>query len=172
MAPKAQTADEMRARFVFEKLDEIVGEPTHATINKLQQQVIRNLATVKIETLSGPHGLASLAETPAAYFLRAGAHFNRPAYPGATPTYPIIVSDAQRETTRLAHAELLATFTTIITTEAIALGMIEKAIDSMFIDAIADEAHGFGTNSLHDVFRYLFATCCMDTLASTTLMNV
>jgi hypothetical protein len=82
------------------------------------------------------------------YLLRTGTHFNRLAYPGEQPIYPL-------GTTPTVQATILATWTantkeflTVQRAEALLLMLLEKAIKDAYLTGIHDEAHGFGNRTL------------------------
>ena len=158
MALRAPSVEDLKAGFVYERLDPINGEPTYATLQRLFTQLIRNATSVSSRLGGGQFGLSGLAEDPAVYLLRTGTHFNRPAYPGDQPIYPI-------GTTPAAQATILDTWTantkdylTVQQTETLLLMLLEKAIEDAYLTEIHDEAHGFGTRNLQDVLRFLFTT--------------
>ena len=51
---KAPSNDDIKAKFQFQVLDKIAGEPSYDTLRHLEVQVTRNAATVEI-SLPPPH---------------------------------------------------------------------------------------------------------------------
>ena len=90
MSTNAQSADDIKTGFVFQRLEPIVGKPTYRTLDLAHTQCIRNATTVTSRLGGGAHGHAGLVEFPDVYLLRTGHHFNRPPYPGEAPTYPTL----------------------------------------------------------------------------------
>jgi hypothetical protein len=155
---KAPSLDDIKAGFVFHTLDTIVGEPTYKSLELAHNQCIRNATTVDSRLGGGGHGHAGLIEFPDVYLLRTGNHFNRPAYPGDSPTYALGADPQQREATLLLWYHSTRIYQTCQRIEKILLSMLENAIDATFLTGIHDPAHGFGSRSIIDVFQYLFAT--------------
>jgi hypothetical protein len=154
----APSVEDLKAGFVYKRLDPISGKPTYATLQRLFTQLIRNATSVSSTPGGGQFGLSGLAEDPAVYLLRTGTHFNGPAYPGEQPIYP-------PGSTPDAQAAILATWTantkeflTVQHAETLLLMHFEKAIEDAYLTGIHDEAHGFGNRTLHDVQRCLFQT--------------
>jgi hypothetical protein len=154
----APSVADLKAGFVYERLDPISGEPMYATLQRLFTQLIRNATSVSSPLGGGQFGLSSLAEDPAVYLLCTGIHFNRPAYPGEQPIYP-------PGSTPDAQATILATWTantkellTVQRAGTLLLMLLEKAIEDAYLTGIHDEALGFGNRTLHDVQRWLFQT--------------
>jgi hypothetical protein len=82
MSIRAPSVDDLKAGFVYKRLDPIGGEPTYATLQCLFTQLIRNATSVASQLCGGHFGLSGLAKDPAVYLLRTGTQFNRPVYPG------------------------------------------------------------------------------------------
>ena len=158
MALRAPSLEDLKAGFVYERLDPISGEPTYATLQRLFTQLIRNATSVSSRLGGGQFGLSGLAEDPAVYLLCTGYIFNRPGYPGEQPLYP-------QGSTPAIQATILATWTantidvlTVQRTEALLLMLLGKAIEDAYLTCIHNEAHGFGNRTLQDVQRWLFQT--------------
>jgi hypothetical protein len=158
MSTNAQSADDIKTGFVFQRLEPIVGEPTYRTLDLAHTQCIRNATTVTSRLGGGAHGHAGLVEFPDVYLLRTGHHFNRPLYPGEAPTYPIGVTDQQRADMLLAWQQRTRAYTTCHRVEQILLSMLENAMEETYLTGIHDAAHGFGARSVIDIFQYLFRT--------------
>jgi hypothetical protein len=101
MTSRAPSLEDIKAGFVFQSLDTIVGEPTYKSLELTHNQCIRNATTVDTRLGGGGHGHAGLVEFPDVYLLRTGNHFNRPLYPGDSPHYATGADPQQRETTLL-----------------------------------------------------------------------
>jgi hypothetical protein len=158
MTSKAPSLDDIKAGFVFQILDTIVGEPTYKSLELAHNQCIRNATTVDSRLGGGGHGHAGLVEFPDVYLLRTAHHYNRPAFPGDSPHYVIGADPQQREATLLQWQTSTSIYLTCQRIEKILLSMLENAVSSTFLTGIHDPAHGFGARSIIDVFQYLFAT--------------
>eukprot|EP00957_Ditylum_brightwellii_P168183 12803127-Ditylum_brightwellii.AAC.1 len=64
MMIKALSLDDIKAGFVNDPLDKVVGQPTYNDINKIQKQNIRNARALESTLGGGANGLAGLAELP------------------------------------------------------------------------------------------------------------
>ena len=104
MSVRVPSVEDLKAGFVYEWLNPIGGEPTYATLQRLFTQLIRNATSVSSRLGGGQFGLSGLAEDPAVYLLCTGTHFNRLAYPGKLPIYPLGATPA-------VQATILATWT-------------------------------------------------------------
>jgi hypothetical protein len=158
MALRAPSVEDLKAGFVYERLDPISGEPTYATLQRLFTQLIRNATSVSSRLGGGQFGLSGLAEDPAVYLLRTGTHFNRPAYPGEQPIYPVGTTPAAQATILDTWTANTKEFLTVQRAETLLLMLLEKSIEDAYLTGIHDEAHGFGNRTLHDVQRWLFQT--------------
>jgi hypothetical protein len=158
VTPKAPSPDDIRAAFVFPRLDTIVGEPTYKTLALAHTQCIRNATTTASRLGGGGHGHAGLVEFPDVYLLRTAQHFNRPAFPGDMPTYPPNADANQRKAILYAWQTQTSQYLTCQRIETILLSMLENTIEATYLTGIHDSAHGFGARNLINVFRYLFAT--------------
>jgi hypothetical protein len=65
MALRAPSVEDLKAGFVYERLDPISGEPTYAALQRLFTQLIRNATSVSSRLGGGQFGLSGLAEDPA-----------------------------------------------------------------------------------------------------------
>lgn len=155
---KAPSAEDIKAGFVFQTLDTIIGEPNYNTLELIHTQCIRNATTVDSRLGGGGHGHAGLVELPDVYLLRTGHHFNRPAYPGDAPVYDVEATAAQRATSLHNWQNRSQQYQTCQRLERILQSMVENSIEQTYLTGIHDPAHGFGARSLIDVFSYLFAT--------------
>jgi hypothetical protein len=158
MSVRAPSVEDIRAGFVYDRLDPIGGEPTYATLQRLFTQLIRNATSVASRLGGGQFGLSGLAEDPAVYLLRTGTHFNRPVYPGELPIYPLGAVPADQATILATWTANTKEFLTVQRAEALLLMLLEKAIEDAYLTGIHDEAHGFGNRTLQDVQRWLFQT--------------
>jgi hypothetical protein len=158
MALRAPSVEDLKAGFVYERLDPISGEPTYATLQRLFTQLIRKATSVSSRLGGGQFGLSGLAEDPAVYLLRTGTHFNRPAYPGEQPIYPVGTTPAAQATILDTWSANTKEFLTVQCAETLLLMLLEKSIEDAYLTGIHDEAHGFGNRTLHDVQRWLFQT--------------
>jgi hypothetical protein len=158
MALRAPSVEDLKAGFVYERLDPISGEPTYATLQRLFTQLIRNATSVSSRLGGGQFGLSGLAKDPAVYLLRTRTHFNRPAYPGEQPVYPLGTTPAAQATILDTWTANTKEFLTVQRAETLLLMLLEKAIEDAYLTGIHDEAHGFGNRTLQDVQRWLFET--------------
>lgn len=158
MSTKAPNTDDIKAAFVYPTLTKIVGEPSYATLEKLQNECVCNACTQESRVGGGVHGLSGIAESAPVYLLRTGFHFNRLDYPGDAPVYPPAATDAQREQIKTVFLPYLKEWETIKRTKTLLLGLVEKAIEDIWLAGIHDPAHGFGTRNLLDVLQHLFHT--------------
>ena len=158
MSVRASSVEDLNAGFVYERLDPIGGEPTYATLQRLFTQLIRNATSVSSRLGGGQYGLSGLAEDPAVYLLRTGTHFNRPAYPGELPIYPLGATPDVQATILATWTANTKDFLTVQRAEALLLMLLEKDIEDAYLTGIHDEAHGFGNRTLQDVQRWLFET--------------
>lgn len=156
MSTKAPSTDDIKAVFVYPTLTKIVGEPTYASLERLQNECVQNARTQESRLGGGAHGLSGIAEFAPVYLLRTGFHFNRPNYPGDAPVYPPGATDLQWEQIKTVFLQNLKEWETIRCTETLLLGMIKKAVEEVWLAGIHDPAHGFGTRSLIDVLHHLF----------------
>jgi hypothetical protein len=154
----APSVEDLKAGFVYERLDPIVGKPTYATLQRLFTQLICNATSVASQLGGGHFGLSGLAEDPAVYLLRTGTHFNRPVYPGELPIYPVGATAAVQATALATWTANTKEYLTVQRAEALLLTLLEKAIDDAYLSGIHDEAHAFGNRTLQDVQRWLFQT--------------
>ena len=98
MNTQIPSVEDIKTGFPFQRFTEIQGEPTYATLNKMEQQAIRNATATEI-MLPLPHNnLAGIVEQPQVYLIRTGAPFPRPHYPGNAPTFQPGSIVAQRQT--------------------------------------------------------------------------
>ena len=158
MSVRAPSVEDLKAGFVYDRFDPIVGEPTYATLQRLFTQIIRNATSVASRLGGGHFGLSGLAEDPAVYLLRTGYVFNRPGYPGEQPIYPQGSTPAVQTTLLATWTANTIDFLTVQRAEALLLMLLEKAIEDAYLTGIHDEAHGFGNRTLQDVQRWLFQT--------------
>jgi hypothetical protein len=98
MSVRAPSVEDLKIGFVYKRLDPISGEPTYATLQRLFTQPIHNAISIASRLRGGQFGLSGLAEDPAVYLLSTGTHFNRPAYPGEQPIYPLGTTPAVQAT--------------------------------------------------------------------------
>eukprot|EP00957_Ditylum_brightwellii_P196622 14980555-Ditylum_brightwellii.AAC.1 len=104
MTISAPSVEDIQAGFVFTHVNKITDQPTYATIDRLQQQLIQNAATVESTLGGGNNRLLGLIEFPPVYFLQTGVAFICPGNPGEVPTYPPMITDAQRAAIKQQHA--------------------------------------------------------------------
>eukprot|EP00957_Ditylum_brightwellii_P199960 15243473-Ditylum_brightwellii.AAC.1 len=95
MIIKAPSVEDFQAGFIYCPVDKIVGEPTYKSIKHLQNQLISNASTLESMLGGGSNGLAGLVAFPHVYLLQTDQHCIRPANPGETPTYPLVITNAQ-----------------------------------------------------------------------------
>jgi hypothetical protein len=146
MSVCAPSVEDLKAGFVYEWLDPpISGEPTYAALQRLFTQLIRNATSVASQLGGGQFGLSGLAEDPAVYLLRTGTHFNRPAYPGEQPIYPLGTTPAVQATILATWTANTKEFLTVQRAEAPLLMLLEKAFEDAYLTGIHDKAHGKAT---------------------------
>jgi hypothetical protein len=158
MSVNAPSIEDIKAGFVHQTLDPIIGQPNYATLDRLSTQTIRNGATVSSRLGGGNSGLAGLSEAPDLYLLRTGVFFNRPLPSAAQPIFPAGAAEDVRAQITSTWKAATVEWLTVQRTETIQLSMLERALESTYLTGIHDEAHGFGTRNLQDVLRFLFTT--------------
>jgi hypothetical protein len=140
MTTRAPSLEDIKAGFVFPRLDTIVGEPTYKSIELAHNQSIRNATTVDLRLGGGGHGHSGLVEFPDVYLLRTGNHFNRPVHPGDIPPYNIGMDKQQREACHAMWEYNTKTHLTCQRIEKVLMSMLENAIDTTFLSGIYDAA--------------------------------
>ena len=72
MNTQVPSVEDIKTGFPYQQFTIIQGEPTYETLNKLEQQAIRNATATEI-TLPPPHNnLAGIIEQPQVYLIRTG----------------------------------------------------------------------------------------------------
>eukprot|EP00957_Ditylum_brightwellii_P141678 10793670-Ditylum_brightwellii.AAC.1 len=158
MTIKAPLVEDIKAGFVHSPVDKIIGKPNYKSINHLHNQLIRNDAMLK-STLGGSNnGLAGLIKFLQTYFLQTGHHFMQPANPGEAPTYPPMITDAQRQAIRTQHKMAKKNYKCCQRMDLLLKNDVETCMDAMWLAGIHSDTHGFGACACMDIMQYLFQT--------------
>eukprot|EP00957_Ditylum_brightwellii_P044891 3404542-Ditylum_brightwellii.AAC.1 len=94
---KVPSLEDIKAGFVNDPLDKIMGLPTYNDIDKLQKQCMQNATMLESTLGGGANGLAGLVELPGVYLMRTGHNFLRPLNPDDAPPYQAGQSPVQQE---------------------------------------------------------------------------
>ena len=132
----ALSANDLQAAFTLSWFYLIVGKLSYKTLFKLETQATRNAATVVI-CLPPPHtNLSGIVENPRVTYLRVGAPFPRPPYPGNTAHFTVGATLVQLQNTQAAYDANIKIFLTCQTTENIIKSLLENAIEHSYLAEI------------------------------------
>lgn len=156
MTIKAPLVEDIRAGFLYSPVDKIIGEPKYQNIDHLHNQVIWNAATLKSMLGGGNNGLDGLISFPPTYFVCTAHNFIPPTNPGKAPTYPQLITAAQRQAILTQHEIALKNYCQQM--DLLLKNEIEKCMDTMWLADIYSNTHGFGGQTCVDIIQYLFQT--------------
>eukprot|EP00957_Ditylum_brightwellii_P008722 661813-Ditylum_brightwellii.AAC.1 len=151
MTIAASSLEDIKAEFVHQRLDPITNQPTYKDIVHLQDQLIRNAATLESMLGSGNNGLSGFAKFSPVYLLCTGVAFIHPGNPGEAPAYPPMITNAQRTQIQQQHAIALKNYLCCQHMDLLLKNLIEQSWDNMWFAGIHTPTHGFGNRLMLDV---------------------
>ena len=101
------TVESVTESFPNSSIDEIIGEPTYATIKKVERALIENASSIQSELGGGQHGYLGLVLRPAKYLTITGNAFAPHNNPGVVPIFPPNATQFQIAQANATHKEQL-----------------------------------------------------------------
>ena len=88
---------DLKARFKLQELTPIDGEPTFASVARLEQELASNALTIKVSFGGGKKGSLGLVFSATKYFAEAGQDWIVPVSEGAFPLFTAGMTDNQKK---------------------------------------------------------------------------
>ena len=150
------TADDIAARFQFETLSKIEGEPTYADMDTIRNELYRNAIAVKSPFGGAKHGHLGSVMKPVLYLTETGNTWTVPTTAGVYPTFPATATDTEKK-------QIVAAFIRdekgIVTAE-----LVEELLRNLVLEAVNDEYYmelkhsifGYNRVTVSDLLDHLF----------------
>ena len=88
---------DLKARFKTQSLTPIDGEPTFASVQRLEQELASNALTIKVLFRGGKKGTLGLVFSATKYYAEAGVNWVVPVSAGAFPTFTTGMTDEEKK---------------------------------------------------------------------------
>ena len=154
-------ADQLLAVFPNPVLTKIVGEPTLASLTRLQSEHNGNLASVKSNLGNGLTGLLVISMKPSTFLTIHPKEFVKPKKPGYAPPAADIkdASSATRIADLYKAYDLkLKVYSEFFEAERISVKLMLDTMDEIYYQALKHEYTGYAKVTLRDLLDHLFDT--------------
>ena len=145
------------AKFKYEHLDKIDGEPTYPKLVELRRQMARNARAVKSSFGGGKNGHECLVLRDATFVQRAGVSFVVPASKGAYPTFAAGATDDEK---KIAIAEFIISEQDILKSETcgdLLKNQLLDAVEEKYFRELRDRYSEYDDKTVLELLEHLFA---------------
>ena len=137
------TADDIAARFQFDTLTKIEGEPDYAEMDVIRNELYRNALAVKSPFGGAKHGHLGIVMKDVLYSTEAGVAWTVPTTAGVYPAFPPTATETEKK-------QMVAAFIRdekgIVTAE-----LVEELLRNLVLDSVDEEYY---MELKHSIFGY------------------
>lgn len=133
-----------------------VGKPNKVFLDKLQEKVTENLASVPSSLGGVKHGLSGLLLPLAKYHLDTGYHFLDPLFPGDTADTTLAANVAEERRMIATFMSAMGSFQTVTKASCAVKTIFCEVIDEMYLAALKVPITGLSNVPIRDIMRHLF----------------
>ena len=133
-----------------------VGKHNKVFLDKLQEKLTENLASVPSSLGGGQHGLSGLLLPLAKYHLDTGFHFLDPVFSGDTADTTLAANVAEERRMIATFMSAMGNFQTTTKASCAVRNIFCEVIDEMYLAALRVPITGLSNVPIRNITRHLF----------------
>ena len=145
----------MKARFKTQSLTPIDGEPTFASVSRLEQELASNALTIKVSFGGGKKGTLGLVFSATKYFAEAGVDWVVPVSAGSFPIFTTGMTDEEKKATISEYLVEEYDIKVVEAMEGILKNQLLEAVPEDYILELKQGLSEYNDVALLDILKHL-----------------